>query len=46
MIKKATADIRLNSEELDALPLRLATRQGGPLFPDVFGTVPESWLMQ
>ena len=42
---KPTANIILNGEKLKAFPLRLGTRQGGPLLPLIFNIVLEVLAM-
>jgi hypothetical protein len=38
---KATANIKLNGEKLETIPLKSGTRQGRPLFPYLFNIVIE-----
>ena len=38
---KPVANIKLNGEKLEAIPLKSGTRQGCPLFPYLFNIVPE-----
>ena len=38
---KPVANIKLNEEKLEAIPLKSETRQGGPLSPYLFSTVYE-----
>jgi hypothetical protein len=41
MYSKAVANIKLNGEKLEAIPLKSGTRQGCPLFPYLFSIVLE-----